>query len=184
MIFDHGLFHLVPLDPIFYLLAPLSAHGNRLNMYNLLTYPTLLGLRFSYGIVQRSPRVAQDQVFHYQGYTIPAGTYISLDHFHMHHCESVFPDSYSFKPERWLDNPKGPDGVKQLSRYMVAFSRGNRMCLGMQMAYLEMFVTIATMFRRFEMELFQTDRRNVDFYRDFVTAQVKPGGSGVRVLVR
>ena len=153
-------------------------------MYHLLTYPTLLGLRLSYGIVQRSPRVAQDQVFQYQGYTIPAGTPISLDHFHMHHCETIFPDSYTFKPERWLDNQKGPDGVKQLSRYMVAFSRGNRMCLGMQMAYLEMFVTIATLFRRFEMELFETDRSSVDFYRDFVTAQVKPGGLGVRVLVR
>ena len=58
------------------------------------------------------------------------------------------------------------------------------MCLGMQMAYLEMFVAIATLFRRFEMELFQTDRTSVDFYGDFVTAQVKPGGLGVRVLIK
>ena len=154
-------------------------------MCSSLTHPTFSGLRLSYGVVQRSPRIAQDQVFHYQGYTIPAGTPISLDQFHMHHCESVFPDSHSFKPERWLsDDQKGPDRAKQLSRYMVAFSRGNRMCLGMQMAYLEMFATIAMLFRRFEMELFRTDRTSVDFYRDFVTAQVKPGGHGVRVLVR
>ena len=169
---------------MFFPLTPPSAHQGYLDIYNSLTYPVSLGLRLSYGIVQRSPRISQDQAFHYQGYTIPAGTPISLDHFHMHHCESVFPDSYTFKPERWLDNQKGPDGGKQLSRYMVAFSRGNRMCLGMYMAYLEMFTTIATLFRRFEMELFQTDRTNVDFYRDFVSAQVKPGGLGVRVLVR
>jgi len=71
----------------------------------------------------------------------------------MHHTESIFPDSYTYKPERWLGNPKGPDGVKHLSRYMVACSPGTRMCLGMQMAYLEMFATIATLFRRFDMEL-------------------------------
>ncbi len=66
---------------------------------------------------------------------------------------------------------------------MVAFSRGNRMCPGMQMAYAEMLTTIATLFRRFEMELFETDRTSVDFYQDFVTPQVRPGGLGVRVLV-
>lgn len=151
--------------------------------YHPLTYPIHSGLRLSYGIVQRSPRVSDDQPFHYGKYTIPPGTPISLDHFHQHHSESVFPDSYTYKPERWLGNPKGPDGVKQLSRYMVAFSRGNRMCLGMQMAYAEMLTTIATLFRRFEMELFETDRTSVDFYQDFVTPQVRPGGLGVRVLV-
>ena len=66
---------------------------------------------------------------------------------------------------------------------MVAFSRGNRMCLGMQMAYAEMLTTIATLFRRFDMELFETDRTSVDFYQDFVTPQVRPGVLGVRVLV-
>ena len=152
-------------------------------MYELTSAATP-GLRLSYGIVQRSPRIAEDQAFQYQGYTIPPGTPISLDHYHMHHSESVFPDSHTYKPERWLDNPKGPDGIKHLSRYMVAFSRGNRMCLGMQMAYAEMFAAIATIFRRFDLELFETDKSSVEFYRDYVTAQVKPGGMGVRVLVK
>ena len=134
--------------------------------------------------MQRSPRIAHEQAFHYQEYNIPPGTPVSLDAYHMHHSESVFPDSHTYKPERWLGNPKGPDGVKQLSRYMVAFGRGNRMCLGMQMAYAEMFATIATLFRRLELELFETDKSSVEFYRDYVTPQVKPGGFGVRVIIK
>ena len=52
------------------------------------------------------------------------------------------------------------------------------------MASLEIHLTIATLLRRFEFELFETDRSAVDFYRDFVTPQPKPGGLGVRVKVK
>lgn len=102
----------------------------------------------------------------------------------MHHHEEIFPESYKYKPERWLGNPKGPDGIKQLSRYMVAFGRGARSCLGMHMAYLEIYLTMATLLRRFDFELFETDRSSVDFFQDFITPQPKPGGFGVRVQVK
>ena len=52
------------------------------------------------------------------------------------------------------------------------------------MKLLDPLVVIGSaLFRRFEMELFETDRTSVDFYQDFVTPQVRPGGLGVRVLV-
>lgn len=101
----------------------------------------------------------------------------------MHSNETIFPDSNTYKPERWLGNPKGPDGVKQLSRYMVAYSRGSRMCLGMQMADCELYLMMATMFRRFEFEFFETDRSDVDFYVDWLTPHAKLDSKGVRVLV-
>jgi cytochrome P450 len=44
----------------------------------------------------------------------------------MHHNEDIFPDSQSFIPERWMD----PDQRKYLERYMVAFSKGSRQCIG------------------------------------------------------
>lgn len=102
----------------------------------------------------------------------------------MHHHEEIFPESYTYKPERWLGNPKGPDGVKQLSRYMVAFGRGTRMCLGMHMAYLQINLAVATLFRRFDFNLFETDRSNVDFFQEFLSPRPKPGGLGVRVQVK
>ncbi len=102
----------------------------------------------------------------------------------MHSNERIFPDSTTYRPEKWLGDPKGPDGVKQLSRYMVAFSRGSRMRLGMQMAYCELYLMVASLMRRFEFELFETDRSDVDFYRDALTPQAKPDSQGVRVLVK
>jgi hypothetical protein len=50
----------------------------------------------------------------------------------MHHNETVFPDSHRFKPERWLD----PAERKRLEKYMVAFSKGSRQCIGMQYVFL------------------------------------------------
>lgn len=141
-------------------------------------------LRLSYGVVQRSPRVSWHSTFQYEQYVLPPGTPVSSDAYHMHHNERVFPDSFTFKPERWLGNPKGPDGVKQLSRYHVAFGRGARMCLGMPVAYCEIYITLATLFRRFDFELYQTDRRSVDFHHDMLTPQPAYDQEGVKVLVR
>lgn len=49
----------------------------------------------------------------------------------MHNDPTIFPDPHQFLPERWLDN-------KELDRYLVTFSRGPRMCLGIK--YVHSFV--------------------------------------------
>ena len=73
---------------------------------------------------------------------IPAGAAVGMDAFHMHTNESIFPDPFVFKPERWLNDPKGPDDMHPLSNYMVTFGRGSRACIGMQLAYMEMYIEI------------------------------------------
>jgi cytochrome P450 len=50
----------------------------------------------------------------------------------MHHNESIFPDSYKFLPERWLDMTER----KKLDKYMVSFSKGSRSCVGMKYGLL------------------------------------------------
>ncbi|RFU34022.1 hypothetical protein B7463_g2266, partial [Scytalidium lignicola] len=130
------------------------------------------------------PQWTELQQLPYLNACVQERTPVSLDTYHMHHNEEVFPDSYTFKPERWLDNPKGPDGQKQLSLYMTAFGKGTRQCLGMTMAIAEMYITLATLFRRFDFTLFETGRKDVDFYHDMTTPQVKPGSLGVRVTVK
>lgn len=142
------------------------------------------GLRLSYGVAQRSPRVSHDHAFEYEGWLIPPRTPVSQDSFHMHHHEEIFPNSDTYKPERWLDNPKGPDGVKQLSRYMVTFGRGSRICLGMNIAYAEIYIATATVLRRLDFSLFDTDKSNVEFFQEFLVPQPRLGSLGVRVLVK
>ena len=106
-----------------------------------------------------------------------------MDNYAVSHDESIFPDSHTYNPDRWLNDPKAPDG-KQLSRYMVAFGRGTRSCVGMQLAYAELYIGLATIFRRFDFELYDTDRSAVDFYMDTFVPRPKPGTKGVRVLVK
>jgi cytochrome P450 len=143
-----------------------------------------VAIRLSYGTVQRSPRVSHHAPFIYGTWTIPPGVPVSMDTSSLHHNERTFPDSYAYKPERWLGNPKGPDGKKFLSRYMTAFGRGTRICIGMHLAYAQIYIGLAALFRRFELELFETDRTAVDFYGDFLVPVPKPGTLGVRVLVK
>jgi cytochrome P450 len=107
-----------------------------------------------------------------------------MDTYHMHSNEDIFPEHNTFLPERWLGDPKGPGGLKPLTHYMVAFSRGSRMCIGLNMAYAELYIGLATAFRRHEFELYETDRSDVDFAVDMVSTQPKFGTKGVRVTVK
>lgn len=69
------------------------------------------GLRLSYGVSSRLPRIAPDESLVYRGhfrgqhleYLIPPGTPIGMSNGINHHNEDVFTDSTSFLPERWLD---------------------------------------------------------------------------------
>lgn len=58
------------------------------------------------------------------------------------------------------------------------------MCLGMQLAYVEMILVVSSLFRQFEFELFETDRRDVDCWFDQIAPGVHPDSKGVRVTVR
>src|SRR5256885_7317431 len=54
----------------------------------------------------------------------------------------IFPDPLSFQPERFLENPR-------LKRYLMSFSQGSRQCLGMQLAYAELYLVLSGVWRRF-----------------------------------
>ncbi|KAL4903833.1 hypothetical protein BDW74DRAFT_168695 [Aspergillus multicolor] len=141
------------------------------------------GIRLGYGATGRSPRVSWDQELVYKGWVIPRGVLVSMDSYHMHHDEGVFVDSYSFMPARWLDGAPAPDGKGSLNKYLASFGRGTRMCVGINLAYAEITLVLARLFRRFEMELYETSRRDVDCARDLVGMEVVRGSKGVRVRV-
>lgn len=88
------------------------------------------GIRLSYGVSARNPRVP-DKPIMYKDWVIPAGTPVSMTIIDVHHDEGLYPDSHSFVPERWLDNPKASNG-SPLDRYFVAFGKGARSCLGIK----------------------------------------------------
>ncbi|KAF2106358.1 cytochrome P450 monooxygenase [Lophiotrema nucula] len=105
-------------------------------------------LRLSYGSIARLPRISPVDSLtvpdprHDKPWVIPPGTPIGMSSFVVHHDESVFPDSDDFKPERWVENPG-------LERYMVSFTKGSRSCLGMNLAYALMYLTLMRVFREY-----------------------------------
>lgn len=90
-------------------------------------------LRLSYGVAERLPRSAPDEVLLYKEWAIPKGTSISQHTVLLHHNEEIFPDSKKFVPDRFLGKE-----ADVADRYMVAFSGGSRACLGINMAWAEL----------------------------------------------
>ena len=71
----------------------------------------------------------------------------------MHHS-TVFPDSHTFDPNRWLnEKAAGNRRQKPLSSYLVPFSKGTRICLGQNLAWAELYIGLAHMFRKVDLEI-------------------------------
>jgi cytochrome P450 len=160
-----------------------TASSGTLSMQDLEQLPYLNavikeGYRLSYGIVSRLPRIAPDTTLHCQGYTIPAGTTVSMTSVIQHMDTSLFPKPERFEPQRWLD----ADNL-YLDRYLVNFSKGTRACLGINLAKAEILLTLATLFTRFDIKLHDTTRADVEVARDYFAAYASAQGRGLRVTL-
>jgi len=83
-----------------------------------------------------------------------------------------------------------------LDRYQLSFSRGTGRCLGINLAYQELYPVLAGIFRKYDvydgsskakeptLQLYETDRGDVDIYADFVTPVPKPESQGIRIVVK
>ena len=136
------------------------------------------GLRMSYGVVSRMPRVSPNAPLKYKDWIIPPNTPVSMNNMDMHDDPSVFVNPKLFDPDRWLQ-----PGAAELMKQLAPFCRGTRACVGMNLAYAEMYITLATLFRRYEMELFETGPVDVEVAHEYHIPQVKKGSKGLRVLV-
>jgi cytochrome P450 len=139
------------------------------------------GCRVSYGVSHRLQRVSPDAPLAFHEWMIPAGTPVSMTSVFMHDNPTIFPEPKVFRPERWL---KGDDSKERLDKYLVNFSKGTRACLGINLAYAEIYLTLAAVLRRFDLELFETTREDVDMVHDFFIPMARLDSKGVRVLVK
>ncbi|KAK7542233.1 cytochrome P450, partial [Phyllosticta citribraziliensis] len=161
------------------------------------------GLRFSLGVASRSPRVYEHDI-RYREWVIPAGTPVSMTGVDVCMDARVFEHPERYWPERWIEeddeagevgDDEGGDGrIKQrgkalhngepLDRYLVVFGKGDRNCLGLTLAMAELHLGLGTVFRKYDLELFETDESDVKLAHDFFIASPKLGTKGVRVRVR
>lgn len=154
---------------------------------NLENLPYLRGclkeaIRLSLSVSARNPRVLTDPLV-WRDHVIPAGTPISMTIADVHLNDDYFPSATTFNPDRWLgDSPKAPDG-SPLERYFVAFGKGPRSCLGINLAWMELFLLVGRLFREFELELYETDVSDVLLCHDFFLPSPKLDSKGIRVRV-
>lgn len=154
-------------------------------------------LRLSYGVTSRLARIAPDQPLSLKldnGYEvqIPPGVPVSMTSVLLHRDPRIFPSPKEFRPERWLENPR-------LDRYLVAFTKGTRQCLGINLAYAELYMGLGGIFRWFgragraagqqgnntsELALYETSREDVETVADMFLPGVREGSKGVRAVFR
>ncbi|EFX03043.1 benzoate 4-monooxygenase cytochrome p450 [Grosmannia clavigera kw1407] len=173
------------------------------------------GLRLSYGLASRTSRVATSEDLVYRGdwtpkksnstkkvdLVIPRGYAIGMSAVITHHDESIFPDSHSFIPERWLD--ENQQHRKELDRSLLSFSKGSRGCIGIKyvdiscllleecfvdhfsLAYCELYVLLGLLVDRVfpHMKLYKTTEADIAWDHDFFNPFPVWGSQGVRAVI-
>lgn len=80
----------------------------------------------------------------------------------IHYNPNLFPEPETFMPERWL----GGSG-KASKANLIPFSKGPRMCVGMNLSYMETYLFLANLFRRFKLSLHNVGQDTLR-WRDYI----------------
>ncbi|KAI0584465.1 cytochrome P450 3A4 [Pyrenophora tritici-repentis] len=96
------------------------------------------------------PRVAPPSGAEVSGYYVPGGTNVHIPQHAANLSTRNFKDPEKFVPERWLGDPKYKDDKLSV---MQPFGMGPTVCLGKNLAYVEMRVILAKCLFAFDMEL-------------------------------
>ncbi|XWW94370.1 hypothetical protein V2A60_002313 [Cordyceps javanica] len=164
-----------------------TTKGTALDYQELRALPYLTGvineaLRTSNSISGRLVRYSDVADLRYQQYLLPRGTYISLSMNDMQMDPEIFSDPEEFDPNRWLN----PVDYKRLIKYLQPWGRGSRLCVGKELAYTDLSLTMSRLFGPdcgFKMKLLETEQTDWDIFRDYFGPMPSPGSKGLRVLI-
>lgn len=108
------------------------------------------------------------------GVSFPGGTRVALNGWVLHRDESVFGrDSKTYRPERWLEGD-----TKAMERSMFQFGGGSHLCIGKNLALLEMNKILPLLFREYDMELLRPGEE-LSYHSTFFVVQ-----KGLEVRIR
>lgn len=157
-------------------------------------------IRISHGLVSRLPRLipqSSNEKLKYKEWVIPKGVAFSMSSYYVTTDPNIFPDPHSFRPERWLMPANGDKESGQqkfifntaMNKYLTTFSKGSRGCIGIGLAYVELYVTLATLAidvlgpeSEVGMELYDVDYdRDIKVRHDCLTGFPSLDSKGVRL---
>lgn len=114
-------------------------------------------LRIHPGLGQIIPRDIPAGGLTICGEYLPEGTVVGCNAWTIHRDRSVFgEDADEFVPERWLDAPE--EHIRAMENSIFTFGAGSRICLGKNIALLEINKLVPELLRRFEIELVDPKR--------------------------
>ncbi|KAF9077861.1 cytochrome P450 [Rhodocollybia butyracea] len=108
-------------------------------------------LRFSIGVIHPPPRVVGPSTPEIGGMSVKF----------LHTNPDVFPDPYTFNPDRWLVKD-----TSQLLLDLAPFSKGPRICLGLNLAWCELYLIFGNILRRLDLKLHITEDTIDNFRAD------------------
>ncbi|KAF3480223.1 benzoate 4-monooxygenase cytochrome P450 [Arthroderma uncinatum] len=98
------------------------------------------------------------------GNHFPEGTTLGVSPYVVHHNAQYYPDPYVYRPERWIsrdkhcsvltdDQKSTVESVANARSAFFAFSAGPHGCLGKNLAYLELIITLAMLLFKFDIRI-------------------------------
>jgi cytochrome P450 len=82
---------------------------------------------------------------------LPAGIRVQSQAWSLHRNPDVFPNPDAWKPSRWLDADEAQ--LREMGKWFWAFGSGGRMCVGSNLAMLEMKHAMVTIWGQFSTEV-------------------------------
>lgn len=99
-------------------------------------------LRLAPSVLSAFPREVLKGGINVDGLQIPAGMTVGVSAYSVHHNEAYFPDSFVFRPERWLGNS---ESVSLARSALCTFSAGKYNCIGKNVAIVACKLVLAKM---------------------------------------
>ncbi|KAI0173705.1 cytochrome P450 [Hypoxylon sp. FL1284] len=152
----------IPAEPS----APIALR--HLEQLPYLTAVLMEGLRLSPGIATRAARVTDKDLL-YGDWRIPAGTPVGMTTLLMHTDEKLYPDPLRFNPDRWMD------AAARETANFAPFSRGTRICLGMHLAWAEMYLVLSALVQNFSFTIKGATAADFEMERDNFGIGTKAG---------
>jgi cytochrome P450 len=91
--------------------------------------------------------------FMVDGHVVTKNTEVAISVYSILHNEEYFPNSFEFRPERWLETETPEEQRKVMLQAFTPFSLGSRNCGGKAMAYSESSLVVAKILWFFDFEL-------------------------------
>lgn len=109
-------------------------------------------LRINPSVPGYPPREVLPGGINIAGEYLPAGVEVGAKTtYALHHNPQYFEDSHEHRPERWLAAEAGEEKVQEQYKSFAPFSMGSRMCISRRLAYIELWITIATAVFEYDM---------------------------------